>query len=222
MDSLANDMKKIKITLVTKEQREAREKERMEKQKTDAQQFAGVPEQHPTIELGEAILESPAGTPTPGYGAFAGGPEHLRPDARPAVPGLAIAGSEPIEHNLASPASPEYVSHPASSPVRRGPASDTQPSTPDVFISYQPEGPTPEAIPQKEPLQWLPPNSSTPMAARTADLPVFTSTSTIPFAPRPGSAGSTGGSMVQTPTSVSPRKSGRPADQPIWEVPESP
>ncbi|SPQ25274.1 153714ee-6098-439e-a2fb-1ad2499ae5df [Thermothielavioides terrestris] len=52
------------------------------------------------------------------------------------------------------------------------------------------------------PLQWLPPNvSATPLQspAKRADLPVFTSTSVIPFAPR-GAASAAGGGAAATPS----------------------
>lgn len=119
-----------------------------------------------------------------------------------------------------------------------GPPPEPQTATPDVFIQYQPEGPTHIAAPQ-EPLTWLPPNTATPSAAKPAapamdttptplkqvdlsslrspspmkraDLPIFTPTSQIPFAPR-------------TPTDSSPPrvKGERRLDDAIWEVPETP
>lgn len=52
-----------------------------------------------------------------------------------------------------------------------------------MFVPYQPEGPEPMSVPQQEMLTWLPPNTATPAPVRRTDLPVFTSTSTIPFAP---------------------------------------
>lgn len=129
-------------------------------------------------------------------------------------------------------------------------------AAPDVFIPYQPEGPHPTAVPAQEPLKWLPPNTSTPgpvkkrsnpamispsptkqvdralltpsptrqadMAGmispslmKRADLPVFTATSHIPFGPRTPSG--------QTPALKSPTiKVEMNDDEAIWEVPETP
>lgn len=120
-----------------------------------------------------------------------------------------------------------------------GPPPPPQTATPDVFIQYQPEGPTPNIAAPQEPLTWLPPNTATPSVAKQAapvvdttptpmkqvdpaslrspspmkraDLPIFTPTSQIRFAPR-------------TPTDSSPPKvkSERQLDDAIWEVPETP
>jgi histone deacetylase HOS3 len=60
-------------------------------------------------------------------------------------------------------------------------------TTGDNFIPYQPDGPPPVSVrDQQKPLQWLPPNvSATPVQSpvKRGDLPVFTSTGVIPFAP---------------------------------------
>jgi histone deacetylase HOS3 len=61
---------------------------------------------------------------------------------------------------------------------------------------------------QQEPLKWLPPNTSTPSPMKRGDLPVFTSTSTIPF----------GLSKVNGEV----KKDENKGDVDIWEVPETP
>jgi histone deacetylase HOS3 len=119
------------------------------------------------------------------------------------------------------------VSLPASSPVVPigvssfpTPASAHAPinDASDVFVPYQPEGPSPTPIPQQEPLKWLPPNTSTPVATKRSDLPVFTSTGAIPFGvnankgPSTSLAGEAQGATV---------KSQKPEPS-IWDVPETP
>ncbi|SPO05969.1 related to histone deacetylase HOS3 [Cephalotrichum gorgonifer] len=98
------------------------------------------------------------------------------------------AGQSPIP-SISTPVSagsPNALSPPlpASSPATEQPG--PEPTTPDLFVQYQPNGPTPEAIPLKDELNFLPPNvgtpTPTPMPMKRADLPTFTSTSAIPFA----------------------------------------
>ncbi|KAK1755838.1 Arginase/deacetylase [Echria macrotheca] len=167
MDSLTSDMKKIKITLVTKAQREARERERLAREK---------------LMHADTISSTGAGSIREG-----------RALATPAV----FAHRVPL---------------PSSSPVNGSPTRVDQGQGPDIFIPYQPEGPNPSPLHQSVPsLQWLPPNTGTPTATpapgmRRADLPVFTATSTIPFAVSP--------SRGKSPSS--------PLKGAVWEVPESP
>lgn len=118
-----------------------------------------------------------------------------------------------------------------------------QTTTSEVFVQYQPDGPTPEAITPQGPLNWLPVNSSatpspqkqgahvpksspakeeeravvSPNPMQRGELPVFTPTSQLRFAPRTGEKSSA--------LSTSPRaKTGaeRKADGAKWEVPETP
>jgi histone deacetylase HOS3 len=121
-----------------------------------------------------------------------------------------------------------------------GPPPPPQTATPDVFIQYQPDGPTPDIAVPQEPLTWLAPNTATPSVARPAepdinttpppikqadpaslrspspmkraDLPIFTSTSQILFAPQSPANNS-------SPPKV---KNERQLDDAIWEVPETP
>jgi histone deacetylase HOS3 len=113
---------------------------------------------------------------------------------------------------------------PASSPIQPTlPAPSSLPtSSSDVFIPYQPEGPPPNAVPQQEEIKWLPPNTSTPTPMKRGNLPVFTSTSTIPFGINPHQ-------QLQAPAPLEPAQapaaattSSKPFDASIWEVPETP
>ncbi|POS75775.1 histone deacetylase [Diaporthe helianthi] len=120
-----------------------------------------------------------------------------------------------------------------------GPPLPPQTATPDVFIQYQPDGPNTDMAAPQEPLTWLPPNTVTPSVAKQpapvvldttptpmkqadpallrspspmkrADLPIFTPTSQIRF-------------VTRTPTEPSPPmvKAERQLDNAIWEVPET-
>jgi histone deacetylase HOS3 len=67
----------------------------------------------------------------------------------------------------------------------------------DVFIPYQPEGPSPVAVSQTEPLKWLPPNAPTSVAGTPVATPspvkrhhnLFNQATGISFAPRPENKG---------------------------------
>jgi histone deacetylase HOS3 len=88
----------------------------------------------------------------------------------------------------------------------------------DVFVAYQPEGPPPAPIPQQEPLKWLPPNTSTPVAIKRGDLPVFTSTSAIPFGVN-ANKGASSSSAAEAVIASSKQQNPEPS---IWDVPETP
>lgn len=82
----------------------------------------------------------------------------------------------------------------------------------------------------QEQLQWLPPNTDTPPmlsgrpmspASKRQDLPVFTASGMIPFAPNPNGAAGTGAVAGATPSQQNvPKKQEDDVD--IWEVPETP
>ncbi|EEU42996.1 uncharacterized protein NECHADRAFT_123200 [Fusarium vanettenii 77-13-4] len=93
----------------------------------------------------------------------------------------------------------------------------------NVFIAYQPEGPTPVAVAQQEPIKWLPPNVQTPTAQTPAATPspvkknnLFQYTEGIPFAPRQGQHA---GEQKPTDEGV---KSEPPASESVQEIPEAP
>lgn len=255
MEKLTGEMKKIKITLVTKAQREARERERLAREKlqhTDTISVALPTEENkpmPQPDHPSVIPSSPAdGTATP----FSSPPALSLPDkfpstdpspdrdyfpaqspelpAGPLTPAFARAPvldpqRVPLPSSSPMPASPSRRSPSRRSPTRSSPTRDRSSgagSAPtDIFIPYQPEGPAPSPVPQNlqlqqpQVLQWLAPNTETPVPTpaptpstmRRADLPVFTATSAIRFGPRSGS------------TALGPQKR---VDQSIWEIPETP
>ncbi|KAH8900061.1 Arginase/deacetylase [Thozetella sp. PMI_491] len=210
MESLANNMKKIKITLLTKEQREIRERERLAKEDAaKAKKVAvttPVEENKPLVlpdQTPQALLIPPTTIPpnsappkldsTPDL-PFEQSMEESVADlptgpSTPAPLRAPTLNPRPAPFGSSSPAPSSSPRSPTRSPAR-SPSRAAAPPQSDVFISYQPEGPTPAALPvaQQQPLQWLPPNTATPAAMKRMDLPVFTATSAIPFAPRPASA----------------------------------
>lgn len=204
MEKITSGMKKIKINLITQSQREARERARAEASSSAATPSEGrstrsgmsTPVVSPTMELPSAI---------PSYAIGVGPP---MPSALPASdPGYVSAATDPPSVRAAAEdyeqTLPEITSNepsgsslPASSPVIPQVAIQPSSDPPDVFIPYQPEGPTPVAAAQFEPIRWLPPNVPTPSTNTPAATPspvkrhdnLFHYTpGSIPFAPRPKS-----------------------------------
>lgn len=248
VDKLAGDMKKIKITVVTQAQREARERERKAREQKANAENQPPASNHaaafdtPIIRLGEPVSEEAQSavsastisslngssniSPSPGPGVQA---TERTPSpavsALPVMPAVAAAAFAPLTSRedevsfATTPTLPAQVPLPPSPPMSRSP-----PPVDDMFIHYQPDGPTPPPAiqQQQEPLKWLPPNNSTtpaPTPGRTPrktpagrrELPVFTSKSAIPFAPRPGSA-----------TTPARKKEEEMGEKSVWEVPETP
>lgn len=236
MDRLAGDMKKIKITVITQAQREARERERKERELGIKAENQAPPLSHtasntPIVQLGETVFEkehsivvSPpissfdgSSDISPGAGVAEQTEQTAPPSAiTPPVVTPSFAPVTPSEDEIAV-ATPSFPAARTptlpSSPMMQSPV----PAANDMFIPYQPEGPTPPAIQQQQqqrPLQWLPPKSATPAPPTPGrrELPVFTSTSAIPFAPRPGSSA----------TPLPKKEEARADQQSVWEVPETP
>jgi histone deacetylase HOS3 len=202
IDTLTTGMRKVKISLVTKEQREAREQAKVAAKPTIARpvktattrapraKTVGKPvngsantkpttpsaqdqQSAPTIEQNFATQQSTAMQQ----------PSQSRADSASAVPTtLPLADST---QNVAVPIQQPILQERISSPGLEHPSlpllSPPTSNTPDVFIPYQPEGPTPDTRVPQNGLQWLPPNTATPSASKFGDLPVFTSTGAIPF-----------------------------------------
>ncbi|KAG7287119.1 hypothetical protein NEMBOFW57_006624 [Staphylotrichum longicolle] len=147
MDKLAGEMKKIKITVITKAQKEARERERLAREKLAQAETVSVP--------------SPPAKDQP----------------HPAPP----SAVNPFSFSAADITNAQHA------------AREQERFTRDKLT-------TAETVP---PLQWLPPNvCATPPpplvqspASRRGDLPVFSATGVIPFAPRPAKAGAQGPGM---------------------------
>ncbi|KAL2131124.1 hypothetical protein VTI74DRAFT_5535 [Chaetomium olivicolor] len=190
VDNLSSQMKKIKITVITKAQKEARERERLAKEKlakagpVDAETTPTPASSYIATTTNGQQLPSPAPSPAPQS-------LQIQPPADP---------STPFMEDLPNPTATEPVLTSSTTDPRRIPLQASSPPPPDIptdnFISYRPEGTTPTSVEQhhhmgqQHHLQWLPPNViATPAQSpvKRGDLPVFTSTGAIPFAPRPGS-----------------------------------
>lgn len=212
IDSLTSGMKKIKISLTTKAQREA---QAAAKAAEEAARKA-VPTANISVEPQPSAV--PAITPQPPTPHEADLPSVLPaavhatlPDAVPPAVPTTSDFEEQNEPTLpAHPSTPQappsnnlqpwQMALPSSSPMSL--PSSTGPSAPpsshseagqDIFIPYQPKGPTQNQTVHQEQLTWLPPNTTTPSPIKRGELPVFTASSAIPFgvntnAHRPSSA----------------------------------
>jgi histone deacetylase HOS3 len=226
IDNLTSGMKKIKLNLTTKAQREAKEQAKQAakpptepvaikpakprpagKPMTETRIVPPVAPAAATMSNGYApdpqpqpseILPPIPTTPQPSLPSHL--PTHLQQAAEVPLPPSSPATAQ--SYPQLKQGSP--ISRPAPQPVPR-PA----PSS-DVFIPYQPEGPQPESMIQQEPLKWLLPNTTTtPSPMKRGELPVFTSTDAIPFGfPR------VNGEVE--------KEESKGKDVDIWEVPETP
>ncbi|KAL2021100.1 hypothetical protein VTK56DRAFT_7519 [Thermocarpiscus australiensis] len=214
VDKLAGEMKKIKITVVTKAQREARERERAAREKLSKAEGMSAPS---PPEENKPLL--PQGQPQPGPATFTPADtitaplqtstatgnnsplsEHCSPaqqqQQQPPRPFQSPAVAQPTDPSTTpSPNGTATSPRAAPPPTTSSPGTKAQtpPAAPptDMFVPYRPDGPAPPA-PAPAPTgalpsqQWLPPNvSATPLASPVGrgDLPVFSSTGVIPFAP---------------------------------------
>lgn len=201
MDKITSGMKRIKINLITQAQKEARQRSRAQQNlsvtsedKRDVRSGNSTPLVSPTtlVSGGSPSIEGTIKTPTagdfpasvvndPNASAFAPSEDELgEMVALPALPQVAVDSLSSRIHGssslaLSSPPIPQVEIQPSSDPA-------------DIFIPYQPEGPTPVPTDSAETLKWLPPNFSTPA---TTPSPVkkqpalyHHTPGSIPFAPR--------------------------------------
>lgn len=119
-----------------------------------------------------------------------------------------------------------------------------QPGPSDVFVEYRPDGPKPETITPQGPLKWLPVNNMdtpsphkqpattpspvqeearaviSPSPMKRNEMPIFTPTSQLRFAPRTDEHQEQE-QQQQSSTLYTPPKAKTEAGR-MWEVPESP
>lgn len=215
VDSLTSGMKKIKISLLTKAQKEAKEEEkhRAKVEQSQATSSNMSHETRPTTADSETTYDQSA-ISTPMKSSSPG----------PATPQLFFPPNDPAPLE-----GPEQVSLPISSPItptieqfEAGDVSDHSPeNSAGKFVPFQPHGPLPTTIAQQEPLRWLPPNTNTPAAIKKYDLPIFTSTSAIPFAPNPDVGNQNEPSNSYAKQDSSPSESTHLASSP-WDIPAAP
>ncbi|KAI1276189.1 hypothetical protein F5Y07DRAFT_367491 [Xylaria sp. FL0933] len=243
VDHIISGMKKIKINVLTKEQKAARLKAKAEK--TAANDILKPKEEIPSDEQ---PLSSPTFTeaqfnpisseigsiqdPTspPGVEALP------RPDCATPTE-CKVETAIPMTPTIISPTEPSPSSTPfTSSPLVQPPLEPIQ--SMDLFIPYQPDGPPPNALPIQRPVQILEPNTGTPAKAQAMQhpglhsysVPVspirrgghgFTATSSIPFSPGPVRNTQ---SIVKDDVPVLPRPTTKTEDidPNTWDIPETP
>jgi histone deacetylase HOS3 len=242
IDSLSAGMKKIRVSLVTKAQKEAREQAKTAAGKATTKKTIPIEQLNapdPAIPAAEAQLA--ASIPAPVSGISEAPPTAIaRPSFTPqpldpsrfahlqdatVIP--LIRSSPPRPRSPAITSNQNLPSAPTP-PTHTYATASTGNSGANVFIPYQPEGPTPlAAVPGRmEELKWLEPNTGTPSPVKKselefgkvakmgimdvdgtekhgiekAQLPVFSATGVIPF-----------GVKVEQKFNES-----------IWDVPETP
>ncbi|KAI4602527.1 hypothetical protein KJ359_009775 [Pestalotiopsis sp. 9143b] len=187
--NITSGMKKIKINVVTKEMKQAREKAAKERESATATPVhedppAPVAEpdvataQHSLPQMDDAPMKSP--------------PEENQVPSSDSRDMDSTPTVEDPQHLLATPQKennptevvfdmPETSSTDVPvTPAREPPSVEVSHDSP-LFIPYQPEGPEPQAVPQTAPTKWMTPNTvDTPAPFRGHN---FTATSAIPFSP---------------------------------------
>lgn len=241
VNKMASGTKKIKINLITQAQKEARERAKSEEAFKTQEEIVAASDAASSIS---APAEAEKTTQTPRLApvhttTIETSPLQLDPAGSNFLSRAAESGlSTPNDMTLSDIASPlEKKGNTASLSNTLGAHADGEPTVsagqPDVFITYQPEGPEPEPIngPCEEPLKWLPPNIPTPSANTPVATPnpktrnpkngngLFHYTSGIPFAPR-AKADETN-SPRKGKTSPVKQKSEK-LEKSVWEVPEAP
>ncbi|KAH7324599.1 hypothetical protein B0I35DRAFT_475833 [Stachybotrys elegans] len=245
IDKITTGMKKIKINLITQSQREAREKARLEAERTASSPVAQAPRtfdglptsmSSPLEPHAEFGLISPTDTqpsPIPVLAPDAqippqeAGMQTQASLAATELPGRSTPIQDPFGADVVSPELPPAVRY----TPRNIPSVSVQPSSDpaDVFIPYQPDGPAPVAVGQTDALTWLPPNAPPSTTATPAATPspvkknnLFQYTAGIPFAPRLQKA-----EAVKTDDGV--EKGAGDHNQPagdaggsVWDIPETP
>ena len=218
VDSLTSGMKKIKISLLTKAQKEAKEEEKhrvkVESSQADGKTFSNISNETPSTTANSETTYNQSAASTPIMSISPG----------PSTPQLSVP-----PHDHAQSEEPEQLPFPTSSPIAHplesydsGNVSDHSSNySADKFVAFQPHGPIPSTIEQQEPLRWLPPNTNTPASGKKYDLPVFTSTSTIPFAPNSDGDNQTEFSNPHLEQDSSPSESTQLASS-IWDIPVTP
>ncbi|KAG4431031.1 hypothetical protein IFR05_013489 [Cadophora sp. M221] len=205
IDSLTSGMKKVKISLTTKAQRDAKAAAKIAAAKPAATKATRPqPARKASAILPPARLHTPVSETNGNAIPAKQEPEMLPTMPSTPQPSIPTHLQRPNDIPLPAGSPPQPISHttertslPSEEPKSHPPrlVKSTPPpsaSTSDVFIPYQPEGPTPTLVTSaQEPLRWLEPNTNTPSpmkaGVKKSDLPVWTATSAIPFgvAPRP-------------------------------------
>jgi histone deacetylase HOS3 len=226
IDSITTGMKKITINLS-----KAKEQARLaaKSASASASKKTAVQTQDNVVVQAPDVQDLPTNFRSPNEDSEMPSNSFILPAAHSISPVPGVSTPQPLSPSrFAHLQDASYVPLPASSPVvPSGPTSFPTPnsahasvnnSASDVFVPYQPEGPPPAPIPQQEPLKWLPPNTSTPVAMKRSDLPVFTSTGAIPFGVNTNKGPSSALAGEAQGITSKPQK----PEPSIWDVPETP
>ncbi|TGJ80191.1 hypothetical protein E0Z10_g8580 [Xylaria hypoxylon] len=240
LDQITNGMKKIKINVLTKEQKAARLKAKAEM--STANDIL-------TSEGENSLNQQPSSPPTLTEARFNPTASDIGIIQQPTLPiGIQehdratptkskVETTVPTTPTIISPTEPSLSSTPfKSSPLVQSPPKPTQDM--DLFVPYQPDGPPPNALPIQRPVQILEPNTGTPARPNpiqhprlhTYSVPVsparrgghgFSATSSIPFSPGPVLNTQ---SMFKDDVPVLPRPTTKTEniDSDEWEMPEIP
>ncbi|KAK0386134.1 hypothetical protein NLU13_5971 [Sarocladium strictum] len=198
LDNITSGMKKIRINLITQAQREAKEKAKRE---ATSGFSTPVEENGPGTFPGPRSLMSPAldeslTLPAPPENLVGASPMPFVPSGISVPTGALLPSSgissPTVEQGSLSP-TPGSVPMPSSSPALPEMDAASSSGGMDMFIPYQPDGPSPVAVTQTEPLKWLPPNASASVAGTPVATPspvkrhhnLFNQATGISFAPRP-------------------------------------
>ncbi|KAL2105703.1 hypothetical protein VUR80DRAFT_7874 [Thermomyces stellatus] len=192
LDIITAGMNKVKITLVNKSGRE-----------TDETKPAG-PEPVPSAPGPRPRIKIVSRNASPERPKTSDAVQSIQPDGindkgegQHPVPPVTTPMEIPL--SAGTPDS-RTLALPSSSPEQ------SAPTTPGMFVPYQPDGPTPEGLPVND-VKFLPPNMATPTPMKKTDLPKFTPTSAIPFAT--SEEGPKGEILEEEESSV-------------WDLPETP
>ncbi|KAI9741539.1 MAG: hypothetical protein M1818_004345 [Claussenomyces sp. TS43310] len=204
LETLTSGMRKIKLSLTTKAQREAREQAKL----AATTALSKGPAKDATKVVPEPVPE-PASASMPAHNGTAAPDDEVSPVRESSLSPTPKAPSTPQMGRIHQMQEAANVPLPSSSPAAP-PVLPSAPTPPmatfasathgasNVFIPYQPEGPTPVALAKQEELHWLEPNTSTPSpmpreapaaphhgssgGRSMKDMPVFSATGVIPFA----------------------------------------
>ncbi|KAI0489800.1 hypothetical protein F4859DRAFT_501492 [Xylaria cf. heliscus] len=205
VDQITSGMKKIKINVLTKEQKAARLKAKAEA--VTASEEPARKEQGPLNKqppYPPTVSEAQSIPPSSNMGGIQGPNSPVRVEASSQRGHSTPTESRfkttvPSTPTIISPTEPSPSSTPfASSPLVQPPPEPTQDT--ELFIPYQPEGPPPTTIPIQGPVHILEPNTGTPARPNPMQNPIlqsysvpvspvrrgghgFTATSNIPFSP---------------------------------------
>lgn len=188
LDQITTGMNKVKITLVN---RSGQEKEGRPAS-ASGPQAPSAPAPRPRIKIvsRNASPKAPTSTgssPVQFDDASRRGFQSPAPSVSTPAESVSVESPDPLAMSMPLPAS-SPTEHPG-------------PRTPDMFVPYQPDGPTPMGLPVDN-VRFLPPNAATPTPMKRGELPTFTASSAIPFATRE-------------------EVKGEERDE-LWDLPESP